>query len=190
MQKPNRPNSRSGFSLMEIIVAVSILSILAAALATRAGGMIEKGKSGKIINLVSTLKTACTAYNVDTGNFAREYSGYPVAHRKLSGTQTEPGWSGPYLEGPITHAQNPYGGQMHLYDLVTAGNWISGFDVDADGTLDVTGNASMLYMNGIEESEAKSINDAIDLGLTGSWQDRGRVVYQAGSKRLLILVFY
>ncbi len=175
---------------MEIIVAVSILSILAGALAMRAGGMIEKGKSGKVINLISTLKTACAAYNVDTGNFAREYSGYAAAHRKLSGTQTEAGWSGPYIEGPLTHAQNPFGGSMHLYDSVVAGSWITGFDVDADGTDDVTSSGCMLYLSGVEADEAERIDGAIDIGLSGTWSDSGRVVYQAGSKRLLVLVFY
>ena len=49
-------STRSGFTLLEIIVAVSILSIMAAGLAMRAGVMIEKGKSAKVINLVDTLK--------------------------------------------------------------------------------------------------------------------------------------
>lgn len=175
---------------MEIIVAVSILSILAATLATRAGGMIDKGKSAKIVNLISTLKTACTAYNMDTGYFAYEYSNYAPVHRKLSGTQTETGWSGPYLEGPLTHKQNPYNGSMHLYRTVTAGSWITGFDVDGDGTDDVTSDGCMLYLTGLEEAEAKRIEDAIDAGVLGTWQDTGRVVYQSGSKRLLVLVYY
>ncbi len=190
MKTHGQPSRSGGFSLMEIIVAVSILSILAAAIAIRAGGMIDKGNSTKVVNLVSTLKTACAAYHADVGSYAYEYSGAAASSRKLSGTQTTAGWSGPYLEGPLTHAQNPFGGSMHMYNRVTAGSRITGFDVDGDGTEEVTGYANMLWLSNIEEASAEKIDGAIDRGVPGDWEDTGRVRYTSGSRHLHLLVYY
>lgn len=175
---------------MEIIVAVSILSILAATLALRSGGMIAKGKNGKIINLISTLKTACALHHADTGNFAYEYSGYGNSHRKLSGNQTTTGWDGPYIEAPLTHKQNPYNGSMHLYNSVTANSWLTGFDIDGDGNNDVTSSGNMLWMSNVPEDAAQSINDSIDAGIPGTWSSTGRVRYNSSSKHLYVLLYY
>ena len=190
MYKHERPRSRAGFSLMEVIVAVSILSILAGALALRAGGMIDKGKATKVVNMVGTFKTACAAYHADVGSYAHEYSGYKANHRHLSGTQKKAGWSGPYVESPRTHGQNPFGGQMHLYDRVTAGSRIEGFDVDGDENLDVTGSANMLWLSKVPPDSAKQIDSTLDRGLPEKWQNTGRVRYSDEKQHLFILVYY
>ncbi|MCB9913602.1 MAG: hypothetical protein H6828_00470 [Planctomycetes bacterium] len=176
---------------MEIVVAVSILSILAATLALRAGGMLEKGRTGKIVQLVSTLKTACAAYNADTGTYAYEYSGYAGTHRKLSANQTAASWDGPYLEGPLTHQQNPFAsGSLHLYNTVTANGWLTGFDVDGDGTEDVTSDGNMLWLSNVPADAAQRIDQAIDAGIGGTWSTTGRVRYSSSSKHLYVLVYY
>lgn len=190
MQTSKRNRARAGFSLMEVIIAVSILSILAGALALRAGGMVEKGKSTKVVNLVGSLKTACAAYHGDVGRFAHEYSGYAANHRQLSGTQTTTGWSGPYLESPLTHGQNPWGGSMHLYDVVTANSWIQGFDVDGDGTLDQTGSANMLWLSGVPEEAAQRIDGIFDRGIPAPWNNTGVVRYDSGNRYLFVLTYY
>ena len=190
MKRIPQDNRRAGFSLMEIIVAVSILSILAATLALRAGGMIDKGKNGKVIQLISALKTACEMHHADTGSFAREYSGYAPKHRKLSAKQTQTGWDGPYLEAPLTHKQNPYNGSTHLYNSVTANSWLTGFDVDGDGTDDVTSQGNMLWMSNVPAAAAESINDSFDAGIGGNWSATGRVRYNESNKHLYVLLYY
>ncbi len=175
---------------MEIIVAVSILSILAATLAMRAGGMLDKGKVTKVVNLTDSLKTAAAAYHMDVGSLAWEYSGHGANNRMLSGTQTSTGWNGPYIESPLTYKQNPFNGGMHLYNVVTANSWITGFDVDGDETEEVTGAANMLWLSNVPEESAKAIDDAIDRGIPGTWTETGRVRYSAGDKHVYILVYY
>ncbi|MFT7669168.1 MAG: type II secretory pathway pseudopilin PulG [Planctomycetota bacterium] len=175
---------------MEIIVAVSILSILAATLATRAGGMIEKGKVTKIVGLADTFKTVCASYHADVGSLPREYANSSAGNRRLSASQSSAGWSGPYLEAPLTPGQNPFGGTVHLYDTVKAGNKIPGFDTDGDGTLDLKGTGNMLFFSKVPAEAAEAIDNTIDRGLNGTWNEAGRVRYKANKKELFILIYY
>ncbi len=184
------PTARGGFSLMEIIVAISILSILAATLAMRAGGMIEKGKTAKVVDLASTFKTVCATYHADVGGYAREYANSGKNNRRLSAKQNSTGWSGPYLESALTPGQNPFGGTIDLYDNVRTGNKIPGFDVDGDGSLDVRGDGNVLYLSEVPREAAEAIDASIDRDLNGAWNKRGRVRYKANRKELFILVYY
>lgn len=183
-------SARGGFSLMEIIVAISILSILAATLAMRAGGMIDKGKTAKVVGLASTFKTVCASYHSDVGSYAREYANSSNGNRRLSSKQTSPGWSGPYLESPLTPGQNPFGGTVHLYDNVKAGNKINGFDIDGDGTLDVKTTGNCLYFSKVPPEAAQAIDSSIDRDLKGTWNAAGRVRYKANAQELFVLVYY
>lgn len=180
----------SGFSLIELVITMTILSILVGVVSFRSGAVVERSKVSKIGSLVGTLKTACTLHHADTGNFAREYTGYAASNRLLTGTQSTAGWNGPYLETPLAHGNhNPYG-QLHLYSTVTANGWIAGFDLDGDGTNDVTGAANMLYLSGLTPEAAKMLNDTFDTNVKGDWRNTGRVRYDASSKRAYVLIYY
>ena len=182
---------QAGFSLLEVIIAVSVLAILAGVISLRSGAVLNSARATKVVQIASNLKTACASHQADTGTLPREYAGYGASNRQLSGQQTTTGWNGPYIESPLgSTGTNPYGGTIHLYNYVTANGWITGFDTDGDGTVDVTGTANMLMVDSVEEDEAKRINDLLDAGLPGTWTDSGRVRYISGSKRILILVYH
>ncbi len=183
-------HAKSGFSLIELVITMTILSILVGVVSFRSGAVVEKSKISKISSLVDTLKTSCALYHSDVGSYAREYTNYAASNRQLSGTQTTAGWAGPYLETPLAHNNhNPYG-QLHVYNSVTANGWIPGFDLDGDGTADVTGAGNMLYLASLPAEAAKILNDTFDSGVAGNWQDTGRVRYQSGSRRAQVLVYY
>ncbi|MFT7679018.1 MAG: general secretion pathway protein G [Planctomycetota bacterium] len=185
---PTKPSS--GFSLIELVITMTILSILVGVVSFRSSAVVGRSKVSKISSLVDTLKTACTLHHIDTGSYAVEYTGYAANNRKLTGTQSTAGWSGPYLETPLSHNNhNPYG-QLNLYNTVTANGWINGFDLDGDGTDDVTGAANMLHLADMPAEAAETLNDTFDRGIDGDWQDTGRVRYDSGTKRAFVLIYY
>lgn len=190
--RPNRPlhPSRAAFSLMEVVIAVSIIAIMAASITPFVNGMIERSKVAKTLTLVDTLRSACSVYYTDTGGYAREYANQGANNRRLSATQTIVGWSGPYLEEMLRHGHsNPFGGNLHLYDTVTANGWISGFDLDGDGSDDVQGSANMLYLTQVPVSAAERMNQSLDGGLPGDWKVSGRLRYDEAAQRAYILVY-
>jgi general secretion pathway protein G len=192
-QRSSRPRalrSSGGFSLMEIVIAVSIIAILAASVTPFVNGMVERSKVAKTLTLVDTLRTACSMYHADTGAYAREYAGSVPGNRRLSTRQTIAGWSGPYLEETLRHqTSNPFGGNLHLYGTVTANGWISGFDIDGDGVTDVTGDANMLWLSQISEAVAERLDQALDGNLEGDWKITGRLRYDADNGYAFILVY-
>lgn len=186
-----RPRSpRSGFSLLEIVIAISVLAILAGVMTLRSGTVIEKGKVQSALETVDVLKKASVMFNADTGRYAREYAGQGVNNRHLSGAQTFNGWSGPYIESQLPVNANPWGGTTHLYNSVTVGNWIPGFDVDGDGNLDVTSAGNMVYMARCEETAAQKIDAVLDKTTPGNWNETGKVRYVSAGQRLLVLVHW
>ncbi len=187
--RTQRRRTLRAFTLIEIVIAVAVLALIVGVVAMRAGGLISKGKSTSVLQLTDTLKVACASYHADTNQFPWEYSGYAATDRKLSGTQTIAGWSGPYLEKPLTNGSNPYGGTVHMYAYANV-NGNDGFDTDADGTVDVTANACTLWFTGVPEAEAKAIDATLDKGLGGTANTGGRVEWNTSNQYMWILVHF
>lgn len=180
---------RAGFSLLEIVIAISLIALLVGVVGFRGGAVVQKGQVSSVVQLVKSLREACTMHHTDTGRFAREYTGYAANNRQLTGEQSYNGWDGPYLERPLAHnASNPWG-SLHLYGTATPGG-IAGFDTDGDGTEDVTGEANTLMLTGINQEVAEALDDAFDRGMAGDWQDSGRVRWTTGNSRVYILVYH
>jgi len=188
--RPNCRNSQSGFSLLEIIIAIAIISILVGVVGYRSGGAINRGQSSRLLQLVKNLEKAATVHYADTGRYAREYEVTSAAtNRHLSSSQSYSGWQGPYLERAFARDDtNPFG-RTRLYNNLAAGSWITGFDMDGDGTDEYTGSGCMLYLTGVPEDVIQGIDNSLDGGIPGDWFSTGRVVWQQGANRSLIYIF-
>lgn len=136
-----RRDLRSGFTLVEILVALAILGMLAAVAVTSVNGIFGKS-SINVARLFVTqeMKTPLTTYRIDMGD-------YPTTEQGLQALYTAPAdaadrWHGPYAEGKLP--VDPWGQPYHYrcpgvhnpsgYDL-----WSSGPD-KIDGTDDDIGN--------------------------------------------------
>ncbi len=94
--KVKKPKKRKGFTLVELLVVLVIVSILSYALWRVYSNHVNNARATEIANEVSKLQTALTLFNSQTGY-------YPDSIQELwknddgSGNPI-PGWSGPYIQ--------------------------------------------------------------------------------------------
>lgn len=139
---PNgRRRGQAGFTLLEIIVVIGILSILATLVITNLTKSLENSRVSVAKLFVNeSMKTALTTYKIQMGD-------YPSTEEGLQALITPPAgktdrWQGPYIEGklPLDPWGHPYQYRYpgthnkESYDL-----WSVGKD-GVDGTDDDIGN--------------------------------------------------
>ncbi len=184
---------RSGFSLVELAITMTIMAILVGVVSLKATGATDKARSTKIIETVENLMKPVMLYHQDTGQLPTEYSGWQgSSYHRLSTDPGVEGWNGPYISDPIRRSWNPTGGSVHVFNYVVAGYTNeNGIDLDGDGHADVTGtNGSIMTFWDVDEKVAAKVNAAFDKGLSGDWHDAGRVEYQALERRLTCLLYH
>jgi len=90
--------SQDGFTLVEILVVITILGILVAVVAPQVTGRIDQAKVTKAKLEIKAFSDALERYAIDTGD-------YPSTEEGLQALFTEPtsvtGWQGPYLQGTL-----------------------------------------------------------------------------------------
>ena len=182
--------TRGGFSLLEIIIAMSIIAILVGVVGFRSGSAIQRGHASRLTQFIKGMEKACAAHYADTGRHAREYEiSFAASNRMLSTEQPTNGWQGPYIERPFANNDtNPFG-VARIYNAFNANSWITGFDMDGDGTADQTGTGSMLYLTNVPEEVVEKLDASFDGGIPGDWKATGRVIWQDTSNRVLVYLY-
>ena len=91
-----------GFSLIELLIVITIMGLLASIVAPEMFGQVEKSKVKTAQSQMSILSTSLDAYRLDVGE-------YPSNLNELV-TSQQPGWLGPYLkkELPLDPWNVPY----------------------------------------------------------------------------------
>lgn len=101
--------ARSGaFTLVELLLVLTILAILAGIVLPRMTGYSEKARITRAKTEIETFKTALGAYEVDTGSYPKGRNGLQALLQKPSGVVN---WHGPYLDAtavPLDPWQHPY----------------------------------------------------------------------------------
>jgi len=190
------PNAkRAGFSLLELVITMTIMAILVGIVSMRSGAVTSKAQATKIAATFDSYKKACEMFYGDTGQHALEYTGRTGAtyHRLAQNSGTITGWAGPYIERPIGTAESPVNTTVHLYQTINYANG-NGFDLDGDGTADVAANAdgNVLVFWGITQELGQAVDSILDrtaASVGTAWQDRGMVEWQTGNV-LSILIRY
>ena len=121
-------NSTSGFTLVELMLVVIIISILVAMVVPRLMGRSDQAREAAArADIDANLASALDLYEVDTGSFPKTDSGLDALMVKPSNSQVAKRWKGPYIKKrPADPWGNPYvykfpGDHGAGYDLYSYG---------------------------------------------------------------------
>lgn len=98
--------NQKGFSLVEIIVVITIMGIIAATVLPRILGRTDQARQTRAKNDISALVTGAKLFKLDTGNYPESLKDLM---EKPSGSDD---WRGPYLEKEL--GKDPWG-QDYVY---------------------------------------------------------------------------
>jgi general secretion pathway protein G len=127
---------QSGFTLLEIIVVITIIAILAAYIAPKVAGRADDARISKVKNDIQVLESALELYRLD--NFT-----YPTTEQGLQALVTQPSdevknWkAGGYVK---KLRKDPWGNEYHYAKPGRDGAEIEIYSYGADGKEGGTGS--------------------------------------------------
>lgn len=102
-----------GFTLVEIMVVISIIGLLAAIVGWNVMGQKVKASQAKVRIDCDAISKAIMAYKLDTNQ-------YPNSLEDLVQSSVE-GWDGPYIDGGMKRLRDPWK-RTYVYELVGSGD--------------------------------------------------------------------
>lgn len=135
-------HARDGFSLIEIMIAITILAIVAVAVGPMLFRQIDKARAARARTDLVAIRSAIDQYNLDTSQYPSTLRDLVVRPADETASRK---WDGPYLKGKDA-PKDPWGrkfiyevteGEEHPYKLLSYGSkgkgakeaeWISVWD--------------------------------------------------------------
>lgn len=120
---------RNGFTLIELMLVVIIISALVAMVMPRLAGRSEQARvAAAKADITANIPTALKLYELDNGNFPTTEQGLQALLTKPSSSPVPINWNGPYLEkkpidpwGREYQYKSPGTHRPHDYDLYSLG---------------------------------------------------------------------
>ncbi len=102
------PHRKSGFSLLEILIAIALVALLASVALNQLTGVFgENQEQAAKLFVTSNSELALTRYRLDVGNYPTTEQGLDALVKAPAGKEQR--WKGPYLkEKAIDPWGNPY----------------------------------------------------------------------------------
>lgn len=97
--------SREGYSLLEILVVLSIIALIAAVVGPRLFAQLDKSKTQTARLQIRSLEAALETMRLDIGRLPTEQEGLGLLMQ--ANPEQVPGWSGPYLDKDLP--SDPWG---------------------------------------------------------------------------------
>jgi len=121
----HRRTSEWGFTLIEMLVVISIIALIMALVGPRVLNFLGESKVKAAKIQIQSLETALDLYALDTGQYPSSSDGLEALMQRPGGVTS---WNGPYLKGN-TVPNDPWGksyvyrspGEHGPYDIVSNG---------------------------------------------------------------------
>ena len=117
----------AGFTLVELLVVLAILTLLAGLVGPRVLGQLGGAKSKTAAVQIADIEKAMELFKLDVGRFPSSEEGLDALAKKPASITS--GWSGPYLKGTLP--TDPWG-KPYRYQLVPNGT-VEILSLGADG---------------------------------------------------------
>jgi general secretion pathway protein G len=99
------PNRKSGFSLLEILIAIALVALLASVALNQLTGVFgDNQNQAAELFVTSSAELALTRYRLDVGNFPTTEQGLDALLKAPAGKEAR--WKGPYIK---EQAIDPWG---------------------------------------------------------------------------------
>lgn len=93
--------SRAGFTLIEVLVVIAIISILAAVVAPAVFGNVGRARGSATRTQLQVLSLALDAYRLDNFDYPLTSDGLAALVKAPTNVETRGTWRGPYLRGLV-----------------------------------------------------------------------------------------
>ncbi|TPQ36300.1 type II secretion system protein GspG [Bradyrhizobium guangdongense] len=120
-----RRNGESGFTLVEILVVITIIGLIMALVGPRVLNYLGESKAKAAKIQIESFSSALDLYYLDIGRYPTTNEGLAA----LTRGNNLPGWNGPYLRGGMV-PNDPWGhgyvyrspGERSPYDIISLGS--------------------------------------------------------------------
>ena len=125
MSTARRRKSRAGFTLVEILVVITIIGLIMALVGPRVLNYLGESKAKTAKIQIESFSGALDLYYLDLGRYPNSNEGLAA----LTRSNNAPGWNGPYLRGGVVPA-DPWGhnyvyrapGERAPFDIISLGS--------------------------------------------------------------------
>jgi general secretion pathway protein G len=119
-------NSQAGFTLVEILVVITIIGLIMALVGPRVLGYLGESKAKAAKIQIESFSSALDLYYLDLGRYPTSAEGLTALTRAATNA---PGWNGPYLRGGVV-PNDPWGhgyiyrspGERSPYEIISLGS--------------------------------------------------------------------
>ncbi len=120
-----RRRSQAGFTLVEMLVVITIIGMIMALVGPRVLGYLGQSKAKAAKIQIESFSSALDLFYLDLGRYPTTSEGLDA----LTQAGAKPGWNGPYLRGGVI-PKDPWGnsyvyrspGERNPYDIVSLGS--------------------------------------------------------------------